>query len=448
MAYKIVIIGANAAGMSAAMEAKRENSDYSITVFEKSPYVSYGACPMPYYLSGRIDDYRRLFAREVSYFEEKDIEMKIKTEVTSINTRDKKVIYVEKGQQKDMAYDKLLIATGSKPRSLPFEKEAENSFNLVKLEDALAIKEYLKENKVNKAVVIGGGYIGVEVADSFRELGIHTSVVEMFQMLTAFDSEMVDPIREKAKSFGNVNIYENTGVKEIIYSEGKARKVILDNAQELDTDILVISAGVLPDTKIAQEAGIKTAKNGAIVVNKRMQSSVHNVFAAGDCALIYNMLLDDFVYLPLGTNANRTGKAVGRNFEHPKAEVKILGNSMLDLFGLELGNVGISEKMAKDRNMNVVVETAKIRIKPEYFSKDSILVKFVADKYTGTLLGAQMTGDSSVHDKINQVAGLIYNRMKVQDIENIDMGYHPVMSTLWDPVILMARKITKKLEIR
>lgn len=448
MAYKIVIIGANAAGMSAAMEAKRENSDYGITVFEKSSYASYGACPMPYYISGRIDDHRKLFAREVSYFEEKGIEMKIKTEVIEINTRDKKVVYIEKGQQKEMSYDKLLIATGSKARHLPFEKEAQNSFNLVKLEDALAIKEYLKDNQIKKAVVIGGGYIGVEVADSFRELGIQTSVVEMFQMLAAFDNDIVDPIRERAKDFGNVDIYENTGVKDIVYSEGKAQKVILDNGKELPTDILIISAGVVPDTKLAQDAGIKIAKNGAIIVNKRMQTSNHNIFAAGDCALIYNMLLDDFVYLPLGTNANRAGKAVGKNFEHPKSEVRIMGNSMLELFGLEMGNVGISEKMAKNKNMNVVVETAKIRIKPGYFSKDSILMKFVADKYSGTLLGVQMVGDSSVHDKINQVAGLIYNRMKVQDIEDIDMGYHPVLSTLWDPIILMARKITKKLEVR
>ncbi|MCK9474986.1 MAG: FAD-dependent oxidoreductase [Candidatus Muirbacterium halophilum] len=442
MAQKLIVIGANGTGLSCAMEASRKFANFNITVFDKSKYISYGACSMPYVLNDMVEDYTKIFARSKEFFEKKGIDIRIETEVINIKLNEKKVEYKDKsGKIEEMSYDKLMIATGSKSRKLPFEKENQkNVFHFTKMEDLLMVKKYMKDNDVKNITVIGGGYIGAEVADSLSDTGRKVTLVEMFEILSVFDEDIKLPLREVLAKKENLTIIEGKGIKDLIWNSDIVKSVLLEDKSEIQTDMVIVSAGVLPETTLAEKAGLRLGESKAIQVNKKGQTSVHNVFAGGDCAEIYHSVLDKFVYIPLGTNANRTGKIIGRNFEVCCKEVAICGTSMLEIAGLQMASTGISEKLAKKLNLNYVTKMKDYHLKPGYFSNDKIWIKMIVEKYTSKILGCQMIGHSEVHGKINNVATMIHNKMRITDVESIDMGYHPIMSTVWDPLILIARK--------
>ncbi|MFA5480168.1 MAG: FAD-dependent oxidoreductase [Candidatus Muiribacteriota bacterium] len=437
MAFKIIVIGANAAGLSAAMEAKRANPEYKIQVFDKSKYISYGACALPYVLSGKIDNYKKIFARSAEHFTKNGIEVFTESEVTEIDLKNKTVIV----NNQEYPWDKLVIATGSSSRKLPFQKENySNVFNFVSMEEALEVKNYIEKNNIKKVAVIGGGYIGIELLDVLTSINIEVNLIEMFRIMTVFDEEMLEPIYSKIKNNNLIKLFENSKIEDFIKNNNKITGIKMDNGETAECEMVIVSAGVIPNTELAQKAGIALGKTGAIKVNTKMQTNNFNVFSGGDCAEIFNSVTGDFVWIPLGTNANRAGKVIGRNLDVASEEVKILGASMLKIFDIEMGAVGLSETAAKKLNLNIETKTAEFTLKPPFISSDRILMKYVIDKFTRQLLGAQIVGDSEVHGKINSIAGLIYNKMKVTDIEKIDMGYHPLLSGVWDPIILMARK--------
>jgi NADPH-dependent 2,4-dienoyl-CoA reductase/sulfur reductase-like enzyme len=442
MAQKLIVIGANAAGLSCAMEASRKFSNFNISVFDKSKYISYGACPMPYVLNDKIDSTKKLFARSQDYFIKKGIDLKVETEVIDIKVNEKKVIYKDpNGKIADLSYDRLMIATGSQSRRLPYEKEGQkNVFHFTRMEDLLQVKDYLQKNNINNIAVIGGGYIGAEVADALSDTGRKVTLIEMFEILSVFDADIKESIRKALNKKENLKIIEGKAISDFDWNKDKVNSLTLEDNTRIETDMVIVAAGVIPQTTLAERAGIRLGETKAIQINKKGQTNIHNIFSGGDCAEIHNFVTDRFAYIPLGTNANRLGKAIGRNLEVASEEVSVCGTSMLEIGGMQIASTGISEKTAQKLNLNYTTALESYHIKPGYFSQDKIWIKIIAEKYTNRILGCQMAGDSEVHGKINNLATMIYNKMKITDIENIDMGYHPVMSTVWDPIILISRK--------
>ncbi|MFW5782565.1 MAG: FAD-dependent oxidoreductase [Candidatus Muiribacteriaceae bacterium] len=437
MSHRLVVIGANAAGLSAAMEAVRKQKNVDITVIDRSEYISYGACAMPYLLSGKVEDHHSLFARRPEDFDKAGIDLRIKEEVKELDINTKKV----STDKRDYTFDSLVIATGASPVILPFEDPGhKNVFHFTRLEHALAVKRYMQENRIRNAVIVGGGYIGLELADVLCGMGIHTALADMQNIIPAFDNDVLAPLYENMKKEDKLRLYENSTVRGF-NAEGDKVVSVNINDGDVPADMVIVAAGLRPNTELARNAGIRLGKSKAIQVNTKMQTSSYNVFAGGDCAEIYSSVTDDFIYMPLGTHANRAGKIIGRNISVASEEVKILGSSMLKVFGLEIGGTGVTEKMAEKYNMNVETRYHRFALKPRYISKENIYIKFVVDKYTRHLLGAQLIGDSGIHGKVNNIATMIYNKMKVEDIEKIDMGYHPLLSGVWDPLILMGRKM-------
>ncbi|MGM0606779.1 MAG: FAD-dependent oxidoreductase [Candidatus Muiribacteriota bacterium] len=441
MSYEVIVIGGNAAGLSAAMEAKRQNPSFKITVFEKGEFISYGACGLPYYLGGMLENPDDLMAKPPSYFEKKDVKVYKNTPVIDINSRDRKITALFNNKEQEFGWDKLIIATGAYPRKLPFEKEnLKNLFHFTKIEHVVNVKKFINENNVKKVMIIGGGYIGIEVADNLVKSGIDVSMVELNRILSVFDKDVLKPVYNKINNNKKFTLYEEIGISSLNEENNKVRSVSLSNGEKLPCDMIIVSAGVIPETELAQKAGIKIGETGAIEVNSKGQTSNHNVFAAGDCAEIYHDLLKKNVYIPLGTNANRAGKTVGRNLEVAKEEVKVLGNSMLEAFDVEIASVGLTESLAIKNNYNYIARMSSFRLKPGYVSNQKILIKYIIDKYSKQLLGVQMAGDAEVHGKINCASIMINNKMTLKDIQKLDFGYHPLLSGLWDPLVLMVRK--------
>ena len=442
MAQKLIVIGANAAGLSCAMEASRKFSNFNISVFDKSKYISYGACPMPYVLNDKIDSAKKLFARSQEYFIKKGIDLRVETEVIDIKINEKKITYKDPdGKIEDMSYDRLMLATGSQSRKLPYEKEGQkNVFHFTRMEDLLKVKDYLKNNNVHNIAVIGGGYIGAEVADALSDTGRKVTLVEMFEILSVFDADIKEPLRGVLDKKEGLTIIEGKAISDFAWDKDKVSSLTIEDNTRIETDMVIVAAGVIPQTSLAEKAGIRLGDTKAIQINKKGQTNIHNIFAGGDCAEVHHLIADKFAYIPLGTNANRLGKVIGRNLEVSSEEVSVCGTSMLEICGMQIASTGISEKTAKKMNFNYVTALESYHLKPGYFSNDKIWIKMIVEKYTNRILGCQMVGNSEVHGKINCVASIMYNRMKITEIENIDMGYHPVMSTVWDPIILISRK--------
>ncbi|MCM3124406.1 MULTISPECIES: CoA-disulfide reductase [unclassified Mesobacillus] len=441
---KILIIGGDAAGMSAAMQMVRNNSGHEITVLEKGGVYSYGQCGLPYVISGKIESTDELIARTPSTFKEKyGIDARVFHEVQKVDVENKMVsgINHSNGETFSLPYDRLLIATGVSSVVPEWEGVTlPGIFSLKTIPDAKAIMDYL-ERDIHNVTVIGGGYIGLEMAESFAELGKKVTIIERNEQLAKiFDPDMAELIHEEAV---RQNIVLKMG--ESVESFGGSDHVesVKTDKGEYETDLVLVAVGVKPNTSFLEGTGIKTIGNGAIQVNAYMQTSVEDIYGAGDCATQYHRVKEKDDHVPLGTHANKQGQIAGLNMVDVHKTFKgIVGTSIIKFLDLTLGRTGLSEKEANMLNIPCGSVTITASDIAGYYPDDKKMkLKLVYHKETHKVLGGQIIGENGVDKRIDVLAAAIFHSMTTEELLDLDLAYAPPYNGVWDPIQQAARRV-------
>lgn len=441
---KYVIIGGDAAGMSAAMQIVRNDKEAHVITLEKGDAYSYAQCGLPYAISGVIDSTEKLIARDVDTFRNKyHIDAKVQHEVTRINPSCKTVygVHIETLKPFKYEYDRLLIATGVSPLMPKWEGNDLEGIHLLKtIPDAKRMMETLQNRKVEDVTIIGGGAIGLEMAETFVELGKKVRIIERNEHVgTIYDADMAAYIHEEAKRH-NIELLTNENVKSF-QGNGQVEFVETDKGT-YKAELVLVSAGVRPNTDFLEGTEIATNQKGAIVVNAYMQTNVEDIYAAGDCATHYHIVKEMHDHIPLGTTANKQGRIAGLNMIDKRRAFKgIVGTNIIKFMELTLGRTGLNEKEAS--LLKIPYKTVKIdatNIAGYYPSKKPLHVKLVYRADTKQLLGGQFIGEQGVDKRVDVLAMALFHKMTLHDLEDVDLSYSPPYNSVWDPLQQAARR--------
>ncbi len=453
MAEKVIIIGGTAAGLSAASKAKRVNPDLDIKVFEKSGYISYGACGLPYFVGGIIKEPENLISLTPEQMKEKrGIPTFTHHEVIKINRELKTVLVknLDDGSVKEHSYDKLVLATGARPVKPAIPGiESEGIYYLRTVEDGIRLKDtVLKGKEGAKAVLVGGGFIGLETAEEIAQSGIKVTLIEGSSRLLPFlEESFSEQILNTLRKHGvNVLLGEKAG--EIEAKDGYASAVITDRGQRLDADFIFVSAGVKPNSELAEEAGLSLGVKGAISVTDYMETSDPSIWACGDCAEARHVITGKPVYIPLGTTANKQGKIAGDNLAgNREAFAGVLGSMVTKVFDQYIALTGLTLSEAKDAGYDTETVCITKGDKASYYpGAGENRIYLIFDKFSGKLLGAQAIGTESVAGRINVFAAAITANMTVEQVNQLDLVYAPPVAPVYDPILIAAAQAVKKVK--
>ena len=430
---KIVIIGGVATGMSAATRARRLDEHAEITVYEKSGNVSYANCGLPYYLSGIIDSRAALLLQTPKSLKERfNLEVQVKSEVLNIDIENKTVLVrnTATGSERLDNYDKLIIATGAKPRSLNVPG-GERAIPLRNIEDVDQVKASMDELAERTAVIIGSGFIGIEVADNLHEANYKIHLVNSsHQVMGTFDAEIAEPL-QKAIDKAGIELHLGKTVKEVTTDS-----VVLSDGKVLPAALVINAAGISPETTIAKDAGLVIGETGGIWVDENQRTSNSDVYAGGDAAQKHSFLSDDYGLIPLANLANRHGRAIADAiYGLPVSSAKSLGTSIIGAFGVTLAMTGLSEKSAKAQG----VEYKVIHLHPSdhagyYPGASQLSMKVLFDPTTGSILGAQAVGEAGVDKRIDVIATAIKGGLTVNDLMDLELTYAPQFGSAKDAI--------------
>lgn len=452
MSEKLIVIGGTAAGLSAASKAKRVNPDMEIQVFEKSGYISYGACGLPYFVGGMIEEPDDLVSLTVDQMTHKrGIPTWIHHEVTKID-RERKTVTVANLDSGELAvhpYDKLVIATGAypiKPR-IP-GVDAEGIYYLRTVEDGIRLKDVVKAEGKKKAAIVGGGFIGLEVAEEMTLAGVEVHVYELMPRLLPFLDESFSQIVMDTLTKNGVHVHTGVGVEEILVKDGKACGVKSSDGEELPVDFVLMSIGVLPASGLAKDAGLELGIKGSIAVDDELRTSDPCIWACGDCVQMKNRITGEAVHVPLGTTANKQGRIAGGNVAGLHDMFKgVLGSMVTKVFDLYISATGLSVQQAEKAGYDVAVSIVTKGDRASYYpgSRENKIC-LVLDKKSGRLLGAQGIGSESIAGRINVFATAITCGMTVPEINELDLVYAPPVAPVYDPILIAASQAMKKIE--
>jgi len=447
-----LIIGSVAAGMSAASRIRVINPEANIRTFQKSGFVSYIACGIPYLIAGVVPSSSKLVAYNVQFFREKrKIDISLHHEVLKISPSAKtvQVKNLETGEEKEYTWDRLLISTGARPVLPPIKGiNLKGIFSIRLLEDGIAIQDYMEAKSPARGLIVGAGNIGLEMAEAFSARGLAVTVVEkMPEILGSMDGEINEVVERELRD-KNVTLLKARGVVEFTGDSSGVKRAVLDNGETIDTDIVIMGTGIKPNVEIAREAGVELGQTGAIKIDGYMRTNIPDIFAAGDCAEAYHLVYERNVYMPLGTTANKQGRLAGENMAGGNVRFPgIVGTSVFKVFDLEIARTGLSEKDAMGEGINFASNVIEQFSRAHYYPGVSrIRVKLVADKKTGKLLGAQMVGREGVSKRIDVFAVALTAGMHVRDVASLDLGYAPPFAPVYDPVLIAGSELLKKLD--
>ena len=439
---KVIIIGGVAAGMSAASKLKRLGKDsVDIVVYEKGDEISYGACGIPFYISDHIKHGQELIARTVEEFAQSGIPIKTFHEVTAVDT-DKKTVTVKNlktGEEFTDTYDKLVIGSGAGVRHFPpFDVPRDNLFEIRAVADGTKVKESLLDQSVKHVVIVGGGFIGLEVAEACKRYGKEVTVVELApHVLAAFDPELSEALEAEMEANG-VHVRTNTKVTSLKCDADHITAAVVEcdgQSAEIPVDMLINSAGIAPATGFI--TNVEKERNGAIRVNERMETSVADVYAAGDCSIMRSAITGAYSYAPLGTNANKQGRIIGEILGGAQpSPFKLIGSSALRLFGLDAAKVGLSEKDAKAAGLDYKAHTITGNSYASYYGKEKLNIKLIYDAKTRKILGCETWGQGIVVPRANYYSIAIYAGLTVDEMGFMDLCYSPPFSGVWDAALI------------
>jgi NADPH-dependent 2,4-dienoyl-CoA reductase/sulfur reductase-like enzyme/rhodanese-related sulfurtransferase len=438
---KLVIVGGVAAGASAAAKARRCNEEADIVLYEMGADISYATCGLPYYLSGIISKRDHLLITSVKFFKQRfNVDVRTNHQVLSID-RSEQTVQVKNlttGEIAEEGYDRLILATGATPIIPPIlGVELPFVFTLKTLEDTDRIFAHLENKKPETAVVIGGGLIGMEAVENLVHRGMKASVIEfMPQILPFLDKEMAEVVQHQLKQKG-VALYLSEKVTGIEEREGRGW-VRTNKGQELSADLVIMSVGISPNTKLAEAAGLRLGATGGIAVDEFMQTSDPKVFAAGDCAESLHLVSGKPALIPMGSAANKEGRAAGANAMGRRIAVKgFTGTVIVKVFDLAVAKTGLSEKEAFSEGFSSLVVYVLSEDHAGYYpGAETVQIKTIVERSSGRLLGSQVIGKQGVDKRIDVMATAIYNGMALEDLLQLDLSYAPPYSSARDPVIV------------
>ena len=436
---KVVIVGGVAVGASAAARIRRLDESAEITVFERSGYISYANCGLPYYIGDVIEDPEDLTLQTPeSFFTRFRVNMKVRHEVTAIHP-DRKTVAVknlETGEEFEESYDKLILSPGAKPTTPPFPGlDSEKLFTLRTVEDTFHIKEYIREYQPKSAVLAGGGFIGLELAENLRELGMDVTIVQnLGQLMTPFDSDMAAFIHSELRSHG-VKLALNRTVEGFAERDGGV-DVLLKDALPIHADMAVLAIGVTPDTALAKAAGLALGIKGSILVNDRMETSVPDIYAGGDAVQVKHFVSGEYTLIPLAGPANKQGRIIADNICGLDSRYKgSQGSSILKVFDLTAAVTGINETQAKAAGIDADYVILSPMSHAGYYPGGKMMtMKVLFEKGTFRLLGAQIIGYEGGDKRIDVLATAIRAGMNAADLKDLDLAYAPPYSSAKDPV--------------
>lgn len=458
---RIIVIGGSASGPKAAAKARRIDNDAEVIIIQKDADLSMASCGYPYYVGGYFNDRNQLLCTPTGvvrspmfYLNAKDIDARVNTEVTNIDAKNHSLSFknTASGEAGALNYDKLIIATGAVPRMPPvLGVELDGITTLQSMKDADFLRKVRDEGKIKKAVVIGGGLIGIETCEALQLAGIEITVIELLpQLLTFLDWELAKLVENHVKSKG-ANVITDNGIAAFLGENGKLTAVKLQNGTELPCELAVVAIGVRPNVKLAKEAGLKIGELGGIDVNDYMQTSDADIYAVGDCVETTNRITGKKVHAPYGDLANLQGRVAGENAASQNCVTfpGTIQTGICKVFDYAAGSTGLSETAAKKLGYKDIITVINASPdKPGFMEGKLLITKLTADAKTGRVLGAQCIGPGNVSKQIAQWAMAIQGKMTVEDLINADLPYAPPFSLAIDHFIATAHLMQNKIKGR
>ena len=444
MGKRVVVVGGDAAGMSAASQIRRVNPALEVVVFEKGSHVSYGACGMPYYIAGEIASADELLALTPEEFRQRGIEVRTGHEVKKVKPGGRTVeVATPDGGRITERYDYLVLATGGGAKVPDWEGvELGNVFALRGLQDGIGLREFIDRERPGRAVIAGTGFIGMEMTEALLKRGMQVTLIGRSErLLSAFEPDFIRPLLDDLEERG-VELVLGCQVQGFEGRGGKVAAVVTDE-HTFPADMALLAVGIRPGAELAQAAGIGLGQTGAIAVNERMESDAAGVYAAGDCVEVSHVVTGQKVFAPLALTANRTGRIAGDNIgAESLGRVSnqrfrgTAGTLITKVFDFTVAQTGLSAEQAKKAGFDAALFARASRSRAGYYPGGSALTtRIVVDRHTRRLLGAQMVGKEGVAGRIDVFATALFNRMTVDDIYNLDLAYAPPYGPVYDPVI-------------
>ena len=447
MTDTFVVVGGDAAGMSAASKAKRANPELDVVVFEKGEWVSYAACGMPYYVKGEIESLDDLVQVTPEEFRtERDIDLRTGHEVVAIDPEAQTVTVAANGEQFEQPYDSLLVATGAHAIEPPFDGiDLDGVFTIHSMDSAGAIHEYVENERPETAAIVGGGYVGIEMAEALDARGLDVHMFEMLpHVLQPFGESVATVVEDHLREKG-ISLHLDTPVSGFT-GGGRVETVQLET-ETVPADVVVVGVGVAPNVSLAEEGGIELGETGAIATDEYGQTNYDTVYAAGDCAESTNVVTGEPTHVPLALTANRAGRAIGQTVTGTPTEVgEIAGTAIVKAFDLGAARTGIIEESeAREAGFDPVsVEITDAARAHYYPGATDLTVTLVGDSETRRVLGASVVGREGAK-RIDTIATALDAGMTVDEVANLDLAYAPPFSPVWDPIATAAKVLAGKL---
>ena len=433
---RVIIIGGIAAGTSAAAKFRRMHKDAEIVIYEKNNIVSFGACGLPYFVGDFFEDSNNMIARTPEAFINSGVDVKTLHEVKRVDFENKKVIVKDlKGNEEfEDYYDKLMIATGASSIIPPIKNlDIENVHTLKSMEDGIRLKELFRDKNNKNIVIIGAGFIGLEAVEAAKKYGKKVSVFQLGDRILqdVFDKEITDLLEEELRNH-NVDLYLQESVTEII-GDKKVKRVKTPN-REVEADVVIIAKGVRPNTEFLKNSNLEMLPNGAIIVDNYGKTSIEDVYSAGDCATITQIITGEKAYVPLATGANKLGRIVGENLAGADIEFQgSLSSSCIKVMNMEAGRTGITESKAKALNLNYkTVFINDMNATNYYPGQSKIYIKLIYDSESKVILGGQVAGYKDAVQRVNVIAACIYGKLTTKELGMLDLCYAPPFARTWD----------------
>ncbi len=445
-----MVVGGDAAGMSAASQARRMRGpdELEIVAFERGHFTSYSACGIPYWVGGDVPERDRLIARSPEEHRARDIDLRMRTEVVEIDVEGSRVRArdLDSGAESWTAYDKLVLATGARPirPDLP-GMDAPGVHGVQTLDDGQALLDTLKATEGRRAVVVGAGYIGVEMAEALINRGYEVTVVNRGQEpMSTLDPDMGRLVHRAMEGLG-ITMVDDAEVTALrTGADGRVRAVVTEDA-EYPADVVVLGIGVRPETSLAKAAGLPLGDHGGLLTDLSMRVRGHeNIWAGGDCVEVLDLVSGVHRHIPLGTHANKHGQIIGANVGGGYATFPgVVGTAVSKVCDLEIARTGLREKDAARAGLRYVTVTIESTSRAGYYPGAALMtVKMLAERRTGRLLGVQIVGREGAGKRVDIAAVALTARMTVEQMTALDLGYAPPFSPVWDPILVAARKAT------
>jgi NADPH-dependent 2,4-dienoyl-CoA reductase/sulfur reductase-like enzyme len=442
---RLLVIGGDAAGMSAAAGARRRRTvdELEIVAFERGRHTSFAACGIPYLVSGLVPDEDALVARTPAEHRANGLDVRIRTEVVAIDTTARTVTArdLDAGTESVEPYDQLVIATGATPVRPPLPGiQAAGVYGVQTLDDGIALRNTLDRESPKHVVVVGAGYIGIEMAEALLRRGLSVTVVcAEAAPMSALDVDMGDLIADAMRGLG-IDLYLGEQVLSFEVEDGRVSAAVTTTGR-FPADLVVLGIGARPNVALARDAGIEIGPTGGIVTDDHQRASAPGVFAAGDCVETRDLVTGRPIQIALGTHANKQGRVVGINATGGDAVFPgVLGTAVSKICAYEVARTGLTEQQAADAGLDAFPTVIDGTSRAGYYPDATpIRVKVVTERGTGRLLGAQIVGEEGAAKRIDVLAACIWNRMTVEEIISLDVGYAPPFAPVWDPVLVAAR---------